>query len=83
MVPLAFQTAVDIINKLFPNEIASENSNLLSKEPFSPGCSQRAISAPVINWKEEKQRAGEPALGISWTGGEPAHMGDKTSLKNK
>lgn len=37
MEPLAFQTAVDIINKRFPNEIASENENPLSKELFFPG----------------------------------------------
>lgn len=37
MESLAFQTAADIINKRFPNEIASENENPLSKELFFPG----------------------------------------------
>lgn len=37
MVPLAFQTAADIINNRFPNEIAGENENPLSKELLFPG----------------------------------------------
>lgn len=68
MVPLAFQTAVDIINKRFPNEIASENENPLSKELFFPG----VLKEPsVINSKEEKRRqerrlAALPGRGDRW-----------------